>query len=70
MYLENRIVINLNTKIRIREPTQEVTADQIKAEVEKIVKPLFEVKENTDKEYAKINVIIKKHKITKEKDEK
>ena len=65
MYLENQIVINLNTKIRIREPTDKVTEEMIKAEVEKVVRPLFEVKENDDKEFAKVNIKIKKHKYVK-----
>ena len=64
------MVIEINTKIRIREPTDKVTEEMIKAEVEKVVRPLFEVKENEDKEYAKVNIKIKKHKLVKEKGEK
>ena len=64
------MVIEINTKIRIREPTDKVTEEMIKAEVEKVVRPLFEVKENEDKEYAKVNIKIKKHKYVKEKGEK
>ena len=60
----------INTKIRIREPTQEVTEEMVKKEVEKVVRPLFEVKENDDKEFAKVNIKIKKHKLVKEKEEK
>ena len=71
MFLENKVVIEINTKIRIREPTdKEVTEEMIKAEVEKVVRPLFEVKENDDKEFAKVNIKIKKHKLVKEKGEK
>ena len=70
MYLENKVVIELNTKIRIREPTDKVTEEMVKKEVEKVVRPLFEVKENEDKEYAKVNIKIKKHKYVKEKGEK
>ena len=64
------MVIEINTKIRIREPTQEVTEEMVKKEVEKVVRPLFEVKENDDKEFAKVNIKIKKHKLVKEKEEK
>ena len=70
MYLENKVVIEINTKIRIREPTDKVTEEMVKKEVEKVVRPLFEVKENDDKEYAKVNIKIKKHKYVKEKGEK
>ncbi len=70
MFLENKVVIELNTKIRIREPTDKVTEEMVKKEVEKVVRPLFEVKENEDKEYAKVNIKIKKHKYVKEKGEK
>ena len=70
LYLENKVVIEINTKIRIREPTQEVTEEMVKKEVEKVVRPLFEVKENDDKEFAKVNIKIKKHKLVKEKEEK
>ena len=70
MYLENKVVIEINTKIRIREPTDKVTEEMVKKEVEKIVRPLFEVKENEDKEFAKVNIKIKKHKLVKEKEEK
>ena len=70
MFLENKVVIEINTKIRIREPTDKVTEDMVKAEVEKVVRPMFEVKENDDKEYAKVNIKIKKHKFVKEKGEK
>ena len=70
LYLENKVVIELNTKIRIREPTDKVTEEMVKKEVEKVVRPLFEVKENEDKEYAKVNIKIKKHKLVKEKGEK
>ena len=60
------MVIEINTKIRIREPTdKEVTEEMVKKEVEKVVRPLFEVKENEDKEYAKVNIKIKKHKYVK-----
>ena len=70
MYLENKVVIELNTKIRIREPTDKVTEEMVKKEVEKVIRPMFEVKENEDKEYAKVNIKIKKHKYVKEKGEK
>ena len=70
LYLENKVVIEINTKIRIREPTDKVTEEMVKKEVEKVVRPLFEVKENEDKEYAKVNIKIKKHKYVKEKGEK
>ena len=70
MFLENKVVIEINTKIRIREPTDKVTEEMIKAEVDKVVRPLFEVKENEDKEFAKVNIKIKKHKFVKEKGEK
>ena len=70
MYLENKVVIEINTKIRIREPTDKVTEEMVKKEVEKVVRPLFEVKENDDKEFAKVNIKIKKHKYVKEKGEK
>ena len=70
MYLENKVVIEINTKIRIREPTDKVTEEMVKKEVEKVVRPLFEVKENDDKEFAKVNIKIKKHKLVKEKGEK
>ena len=70
MYLENKVIIEINTKIRIREPTDKVTEEMVKKEVEKVVRPLFEVKENEDKEYAKVNIKIKKHKYVKEKGEK
>ena len=70
LYLENKVVIELNTKIRIREPTDKVTEEMVKKEVEKVVRPLFEVKENEDKEFAKVNIKIKKHKYVKEKGEK
>ena len=70
MFLENKVVIEINTKIRIREPTDKVTEEMIKAEVEKVVRPLFAVKENDDKEFAKVNIKIKKHKLVKEKGEK
>ena len=70
LYLENKVVIEINTKIRIREPTQEVTEEMVKKEVEKVIRPMFEVKENEDKEYAKVNIKIKKHKLVKEKGEK
>ena len=70
MFLENKVIIEINTKIRIREPTQEVTEEMVKKEVEKVVRPLFEVKENDDKEFAKVNIKIKKHKLVKEKEEK
>ena len=60
----------IHTKISIREPTQEVTEEMVKKEVEKVVRPLFEVKENDDKEFAKVNIKIKKHKYVKEKGEK
>ena len=70
MFLENKVVIEINTKIRIREPTDKVTEKMIKAEVDKVVRPLFEVKENEDKEFAKVNIKIKKHKFVKEKGEK
>ena len=70
LYLENKVVIELNTKIRIREPTDKVTEEMVKKEVEKVVRPMFEVKENQDKEYAKLNIKIKKHKYVKEKGEK
>lgn len=71
LYLENKVVIEINTKIRIREPTdKEVTEEMVKKEVEKVVRPLFEVKENDDKEFAKVNIKIKKHKLVKEKGEK
>ena len=60
------MVIEINTKIRIREPTdKEVTEEMVKKEVEKVVRPLFEVKENDDKEFAKVNIKIKKHKYVK-----
>ena len=65
MYLENKVVIELNTKIRIREPTDKVTEEMVKKEVEKVIRPMFEVKENEDKEYAKVNIKIKKHKYVK-----
>ena len=64
------MIIEINTKIRIREPTDKVTEEMIKAEVEKVIRPMFEVKENEDKEYAKVNIKIKKHKLVKEKEEK
>ena len=64
------MVIEINTKIRIREPTDKVTEEMVKKEVEKVVRPMFEVKENEDKEYAKVNIKIKKHKYVKEKGEK
>ena len=70
MFLENKVVIEINTKIRIREPTDKVTEEMVKKEVEKVVRPLFEVKENDDKEFAKVNIKIKKHKYVKEKGEK
>ena len=70
MYLENKVVIEINTKIRIREPTDKVTEEMVKIEVEKVIRPMFEVKENEDKEYAKVNIKIKKHKYVKEKGEK
>ena len=70
MYLENKVVIEINTKIRIREPTDKVTEEMVKKEVEKVIRPMFEVKENEDKEYAKVNIKIKKHKYVKEKGEK
>ena len=70
LYLENKVVIEINTKIRIREPTDKVTEEMVKKEVEKVVRPLFEVKENDDKEFAKVNIKIKKHKLVKEKGEK
>ena len=66
LYLENKVVIEINTKIRIREPTdKEVTEEMVKKEVEKVIRPMFEVKENEDKEYAKVNIKIKKHKYVK-----
>ena len=65
MYLENKVVIEINTKIRIREPTDKVTEEMVKKEVEKVIRPMFEVKENEDKEYAKVNIKIKKHKYVK-----
>ena len=65
LYLENKVVIEINTKIRIREPTDKVTEELVKKEVEKVVRPLFEVKENEAKEYAKVNIKIKKHKYVK-----
>ena len=64
------MVIEINTKIRIREPTDKVTEEMVKKEVEKVIRPMFEVKENEDKEYAKVNIKIKKHKFVKEKGEK
>lgn len=64
------MVIEINTKIRIREPTDKVTEEMVKKEVEKVIRPMFEVKENEDKEYAKVNIKIKKHKYVKEKGEK
>lgn len=64
------MVIEINTKIRIREPTDKVTEEMVKKEVEKVIRPMFEVKENEDKEYAKVNIKIKKHKYVKEKEEK
>ena len=67
MFLENKVIVEINTKIRIREPTDKVTEEMVKEEVEKVVRPLFEVKENEDKEYAKVNIKIKKHKYVKEK---
>ena len=70
LYLENKVVIEINTKIRIREPTDKVTEEMVKKEVEKVIRPMFEVKENEDKEYAKVNIKIKKHKFVKEKGEK
>ena len=70
MFLENKVVIEINTKIRIREPTDKVTEEMVKKEIEKVVRPMFEVKENEDKEYAKVNIKIKKHKFVKEKEEK
>ena len=70
LYLENKVVIEINTKIRIREPTDKVTEEMVKKEVEKVIRPMFEVKENEDKEYAKVNIKIKKHKYVKEKGEK
>ena len=70
LYLENKVVIEINTKIRIREPTDKVTEEMVKKKVEKVVRPMFEVKENEDKEYAKVNIKIKKHKYVKEKEEK
>ena len=70
MFLENKVVIEINTKIRIREPTDKVTEKMVKKEIEKIVRPMFEVKENDDKEFAKVNIKIKKHKFVKEKGEK
>ena len=70
LYLENKVAIEINTKIRIREPTDKVTEEMVKKEVEKVIRPMFEVKENEDKEYAKVNIKIKKHKYVKEKGEK
>ena len=70
MFLENKVIIEINTKIRIREPTDKVTEEMVKKEVEKVIRPMFEVKENEDKEYAKVNIKIKKHKYVKEKGEK
>ena len=70
MFLENKVIIEINTKIRIREPTDKVTEEMVKKEVEKVIRPMFEVKENEDKEYAKVNIKIKKHKLVKEKGEK
>ena len=70
MFLENKVVIEINTKIRIHEPTDKVTEEMVKKEVEKVIRPMFEVKENEDKEYAKVNIKIKKHKNKKEKGEK
>ena len=64
------MVIEINTKIRIREPTDKVTEEMVKKEVEKVIRPMFEVKENKDKEFAKVNIKIKKHKLVKEKGEK
>lgn len=64
------MVIEINTKIRIREPTDKVTEEMVKKEVEKVIRPMFEVKENEYKEYAKVNIKIKKHKYVKEKGEK
>ena len=64
------MVIEINTKIRIREPTDKVTEEMVKKEVEKVIRPMFEVKESEDKEYAKVNIKIKKHKYVKEKGEK
>ena len=64
------MIIEINTKIRIREPTDKVTEEMVKKEVEKVIRPMFEVKENDDKEFAKVNIKIKKHKLVKEKEEK
>ena len=64
------MVIEINTKIRIREPTDKVTEEMVKKEVEKVIRQMFAVKENEDKEYAKVNIKIKKHKYVKEKGEK
>ena len=46
LYLENKVVIEINTKIRIREPTDKVTEEMVKKEVKKVIRPMFEVKEN------------------------
>lgn len=71
MFLENKIVIELSTKIKIREPTGgKVSEEMVKQEVDKVIRPLLESEENKDGEYAKLNIKIKKHKYIKEKEEK